>query len=64
MRSSIKTRFAYFKEKFAFFAPDMTHQETEVVAFNRRFKLAVVLMNIMNCVDKFNIEIQPHHIWW
>lgn len=64
-RSAIENQFSVLASKFDRFNNNSgTLQITDIDVYNIQFKTACLLKNIWNAVDKFNIEVQPHHMFW
>ncbi|CAO3627619.1 unnamed protein product [Mucor hiemalis] len=64
-RSAIENQFSVLASKFDRFNNNSgTLQITDIEIYNVQFKTACLLKNLWNAVDKFDIEVQPHHMLW
>ena len=64
-RSKVENQFSEIGNKFNRFSNSYSIAKIDNIKFyNIQFRLACLLKNIQKFSDKFNINIQPHHILW
>ncbi|EIE90695.1 hypothetical protein RO3G_15406 [Rhizopus delemar RA 99-880] len=64
-RSEIEDQFSVLASKFNRFNNNTSAmQTTDIKYYNLQFKVACLLKNMWKIVDKYNIEVQPHHMLW
>ncbi|KAG2208817.1 hypothetical protein INT45_010130 [Circinella minor] len=63
--SSIEAQFSMLGSKFERFNNNRAAlQISDIKYYNIQFRVACILTNIWRFVDKYDIEIQPHHKLW
>lgn len=62
-RSEIEDQFSVLASKFNRFNNNTSAMQiTDIKYYNLQFKVACLLKNMWKIVDKYNIEVQPHHM--
>lgn len=64
-RSEIEDQFSGLASKFNWFNNyTSAMQNTDIKYYNLQLKVACLLKNMWKIIDKYNIQLQPHHRLW